>query len=641
MCGIAGFVYNAGGEVDPNLWRDIDRRLRHRGPDDFGVLGWKPGAPALLGRDFAALVGQRAVLLHRRLAILDLSARGWQPMQRAGGRYSIVFNGEIYNYLELRRELVAAGESFVSDSDTEVLLCAYSLWGPSCFKRFVGMFACAILDLEKQRLVLARDHFGIKPLYFVQGAAGFGFASEVPPLLRLPGVASSANAARMFSYLRFGLTDYGAETMFRDVAQIPAAHWIEVKLDAPAAKPEVHCYWHLPSYQKSTITPDEASEQLRKLFLRNVQLHMRSDVPIGYCLSGGIDSSAIVMGARHVVGHGGDFKTFTFVSSDPSKSEERWARIVAQEAKASGRQIRPESEDLVAVMSELVATQGEPFATTSIFAQYKVFELAAKNGMKVVLDGQGADELLGGYWTFVGARGASLLRQGNLLGAMTLMRSASRMAGTSTGLLMAHSSGFLIPPVMQRLGRILVGRELMPRWLNRSWFSARIEELEVPWSSRGSAYLNEQLRQSVSTSSLPMLLRFEDRNSMHFSIESRVPFLTVELAEFLLMLPEHYLIDDQGLRKAVFRSAMRGIVPNAILDRRDKIGFETPEATWMRELRPWIELQLRSEVARSVLPIDVEAIRSNWAHGQLKNSAFLWRCLNAIEWSRQFNVQYQ
>jgi asparagine synthase (glutamine-hydrolysing) len=627
--------------VEPGVAPAMARRIAHRGPDDHGFLSFGAGG-VRLERDWTGTAASAdAVLIHRRLSILDLAPSGWQPMATEDGRYHIVFNGEVYNYVEIRAELKALGHSFRSSSDTEVLLKAYAEWGTGALSRLVGMFAFAVLDARTRRLLLARDPFGIKPLYYTLSPRAFGFASEIKALLELPGVGRGVNPQRLYEYLNFGHSSYGDETLFADVRQLPPAHYMEVGLDTGEPLDPVR-YWRLDLDRRLDLSFDQAAEQLRGLFLDSVRLHLRSDVPVGAALSGGVDSSAIVMGMRHAEGPDLRLHTFTYLAEDEAINEQRWAEIVGKAARAEMHSVRPVASDLVADLDRLIATQDEPFISTSMYAQFRVFRLAAEAGIKVMLDGQGADEMLGGYPVYTAARFASLVRQGSPVAAMQFARRSSRLPGRG-GLLM-RAGEFLAPAALHRPLRRLAGRDLVPAWLRGSWFAERGVRVRAPNRlHRTREVLKQELHQTLVHTSLPMLLRYEDRNSMAFSIESRVPFLDTRIADFMFALPEEYLISPEGTTKAVFREAMRGIVPAPILDRSDKIGLLTPEQAWLSTLRPWVEGVLGSPVAAAVPALDRVALSREWDDvlaGRKRFDSRVWRWVNLIRWADLYQVDF-
>jgi asparagine synthase (glutamine-hydrolysing) len=643
VCGIAGLILTPPGLVKAEWMENMLRHLEHRGPDDCGWLSFYRGKLDR-GRDIPNDLLASVALLHRRLSIVDLSEAGWQPMGTPDGRYWIVFNGEIYNYLELRKELEALGHRFRSRSDTEVLLAAFAEWGVSSLNRLMGMFAFAILDVEARKIVLARDFFGIKPLYYTYWQDGFAFASEITALLDLPGIDRSVNAARLYEYLRAGITDYGDQTFFAHVKQLPAAHYMEVSLDNPLSAQPTR-YWQIDLHEKAELSFDEAAEELRDLFLDSIRLHLRSDVPVGAALSGGIDSSSIVAAMR-LLDPKLEIHTFSYIADDPTISEERWVDKLGKAARLVVHKVKLTSDELMADLDHLIGVQGEPFGSTSMYAQSRIFREARKAGIKVMLDGQGADELLAGYPTYIGARIGSLLRQGHWAEAIGLWRAASKLPGASGLRTLPQVVGFFVPSNLKGPVRHLLGRDRPPAWLNESWFSERgANESSLRCLNgndhQGNELLKHELYLSLTETSLPQLLHYEDRNSMAFSIESRVPFLTPALANFLFALPEDYIIATDGTTKAVFRRAMRGIVPDAILDRRDKLGFPTPEKHWLLSSGTWIERVLASEAAMQIQAIESEEVQREWekiVRGSRPFDSRVWRWVNLILWVQKFSV---
>lgn len=640
MCGIAGVVFDESRCIPGVLGRKLQQRIAHRGPDDLGYLLFR-GESVEVGRAWPdeGRAGQ-LLLVHRRLSIIDLGETGWQPMGTEDGRHYIVYNGEIYNYLELREELEALGHRFHSHSDTEVLLAAYVRWGGAALQRLVGMFAFAILDTWKRTLFLARDFFGIKPLFYTASAGGFAFASEIKALLDLPGVGREPNPRRVYEYLSRGITDHGSETMYRDIRQLPAGHCVEISLDSPRAVHPIQ-YWQLEVGGPVDLPFGEAAARLRELFLESVRMHLRSDVPVGAALSGGIDSSAIVAMMR-LLEPDLEIHTFSYTVDDPVVGEERWVDIAAGATGVIVHKTRPTSEELVADLDRLIRVQDEPFGSTSIYAQHRVFRLAEEAGIKVMLDGQGADELLAGYSSYFVPRLASLLRRGRLIEASTFVRSLVSRPRISAKATLRSACGSLMPELMRQPMRRVVRRNGTPEWLNMGWLLEREVASSTPPQPAGRLTLQRQLRDSVRDS-LPALLRFEDRNSMAHSIESRVPFLTPQLAEFILSLPDEYIIARDGTTKHVFRQAMRGIVPDPILDRRDKVGFETPEQRWLAVLKPWVDEVFAGAAPAEIPVLNLPAVRAEWEGVLTGKRPFdwrVWRWINLIRWSELHSVQF-
>ena len=627
MCGIAAFLTGPAGDGERQVQLMTDA-VRHRGPDDAGLI-------VLNGQEVPATLG------HRRLSILDLSSAGHQPMRSRDGRFWIAFNGEIYNYLELRAELEASQGPFESKSDTEVILAAYAEWGEACVERFIGMWAFVLVDVRARKAFVSRDRFGIKPLYYAVWNGGLAFASEMKALLQLPGFPRRVQPQRLYDYLVLGMTDREGATMFEGILQVPPAHSAIVSLDGPA-KLEPRRYWSVDEAKRSNDSFATATEQVRHLFLENVRLHLRSDVPVGAALSGGIDSSSIVMAVRHLEGRNVDLHAFGYAAGGAEIDEEKWIDLVGREAGAIVHKVRPGASDLAADLDELIRVQDEPFGSTSIYAQHRVFRAAKEAGIKVMLDGQGADELFAGYRHHIGSLLASQFLRGSWVDMTKLLRKASKLPGAKLGDYAGWMGQTLLPPAVQRLVRPLTGKSLTPDWLRTQWFAERGVQLRPIKAYRGGDPFRKHLLQAFGDVTLPHLLRYEDRNSMAHSIESRVPFLTSQLAEYVFSLPPEYLIAPDGTTKAVLRSAMRGIVPDAVLDRRDKIGFATPEKQWLTALSGWVESILDSDAAGRISALNRDALRADWAEriaGRKRWDWTSWRWINVIRWADRYQVE--
>ena len=647
MCGIAGCVVSTpvpwlAGAVDA-----MSESIVHRGPDDRGVLLWDGQGKVRTGRtqpvEGAASVG----LAHRRLSIIDLSETGWQPMSSADGRYYIVYNGEIYNYLELRAELQKRGHRFRGGSDTEVLLAACTEWGSDVFRRLVGMFAFALLDTVERRLLLARDFMGIKPLYYATWPGGLAFASEIKALLKVPAVSSKANTQAVYDYLRHGLIDNGDQTMFADVRQFPAAHFGGIDLSRPDRSWTPERYWSLEDAR--TITRhrslESAAEEIRDIFLESVRLHMRSDVPVGSALSGGIDSSSIIASVRAVGGSAVDLRAVGFVADDPRINEERWIDLAAGTAGARVHKVTIAPEELKHDLNGLIRAQDEPFGSASIYAQYRVFRMAAEQHLKVMLDGQGADEIFAGYKSLLPYRWAGHVRAGALWRAVRLLRSVAPHDGISSLNLVLRGLAALAPSWLLPSLMHIAGRQAVPTWIDGTWLRRRgVEPRLNPAQAGHRRDLRGVVRAALLTRSLPQLLRYEDRNSMAHSVESRVPFLTPRMVEFVDRLPESFLIDDDGVTKSVFRSAMRGIVPDAILARKDKIGFEPPQRKWLAALDPWVRETLSPAAANRLPYLRSDEMIRHWESVGARQERFdwtIWRWLNAVAWANLYDVEFE
>lgn len=630
MCGIAGILVNRPDELRPWL-ETAAGSMRHRGPDDWGYL-WSDGQSLATGREMSGAGPCILGLAHRRLSILDLSERGRQPMVTPDGRAAICYNGEVYNYRELRAEMESQGAEFRTGTDTEVVLAMLRRRGVSCLTAFRGMFGFAFVDLAAGKLLLARDFFGIKPLYYTQWEGGIAFASEMRALLTLPQVDRSLDPQIIYNFLRFGVADDGRSTLYRGICQVKPGHFLEIDLGDPSAVRE-HCYWQPRLGEPQRISFNDAAAELRERFVQSVRLHLRSDVPVGAALSGGVDSSAIVACMRKLEPDA-DIHTFSYAPQGFELNEEKWARMIGEKCGTRQHFLDFTAGELAVDLDALLVSQEEPFGGTSIYAQNRIFRRAREEGVTVMLDGQGGDEILAGYAIYFGAKLAGMVRRGEWGRLWSLWETRNAVGiGLRSAWFMAI--GHLLPEGLVNAGRRMVGKELFPPYLRRAWFMdhhVRAGRLEAPLDKTGVRGL---LVDSLTRSNLPQLLHFEDRNSMAWSVESRVPFLNTDIVEFALSLPEEYLIGDDGITKKVFKAAMRGLVPDEILDRRDKIGFHTPGSLLLREGRPWVEGILKEMPASAKAFVNPDALNDQWQRvlaGKTGNDHGFWRVLCFLRW---------
>lgn len=637
MCGIAGFILPQG-KTNAKVLENFKKSLEHRGPDDFGWLVYQNNEISK-GRNNIPDEEVQVGFLHRRLSILDLSEAGWQPMSSQTEHLHIIFNGEIYNYIELRAELIHLGATFHTESDTEVLLEGFRIWGKEMLSKIVGMFAFALLDTQKNTILLVRDPFGIKPLYYAKWKNGYIFSSEIPAILELNDIKRTANPKRIYDYLRFGVTDHENQTFFQNIFQIPNGSYLEIPLNE-SQNVDTQNFWTLKLTEPVDITFDEAAKRLQEMFIDNVRLHLRSDVPVGTALSGGVDSSAIVSTMR-LVDPKVDIHAFSYVAESSELSEEKWINISGSSVNANIHKVFVNSNELINDIEDLVALQAQPFGSTSIYAQYRVFQKAKESGIKVMLDGQGADEMLGGYPVYTAARFASLVKQNKYQQALQFLMTVSKFPDRRNTFFRAGM--YLLPPELQKIARKFIGEDLLPSWLSIEWFNQKNVHMQSSRKQYPKNVLQGDLYDTLTKLHLPSLLRYEDLNSMHHSIESRVPFLTPNMADFLLNLPEEYLIDAQGTTKSVFRKAMRGIVPDEILDRKDKIGFSTPEKQWFINHKDWIKNVLNEfEIDRIPFFKYNEMMKhlDEMYSGKRKMSFYFWRWMNIILWAKKYSVDF-
>lgn len=628
MCGIYGSV---GFEPEPER---LDR-VAHRGPDG---RGW---------RTFESHAGPVA-LGHRRLAIIDVSDAGLQPMNDASGRYHLVYNGELYNYLELRDELRARGEVFSSQSDTEVLLRAYMVWGPDALSRFRGMFAFLIWDNLQKVLFAARDRYGIKPLYVADTAMGLAFGSEIKQLVGLPGLSGRMNIARVHDFLASGISDHTDETLFDGIDQVRGGECLLADLSTGSIVTRRR-RWYAIDTGETAFEDEEAAERFRALLEESVRLHLRSDVPVGSCLSGGLDSSSIVcLMAREPAFVGGTtINTVSACYTEKSVNEKPFMEAVIGHVGARGHYLYPRADDVFQKASDLTWYQDEPFGSTSIFAQWCVFDVARQIGVKVMLDGQGADEQLAGYHNGFHYYLAMLLRQGQLTEAYRTLISRRDVHGTPIGNQLARAMVPLLAPGMQQMVRDRRSAITQHDWLGTELIRSR-------GNAEGAQALASRLLDlpdvrdirtlclnQTFASNLQMLLHWEDRNSMAHGIEARVPFLDHPLVEFSLALGNSHKFKGAETKR-VLRHAMRGVLPEAVRMRQDKLGFATPEETWFRgPLKGRMTEGVEATLALYPEIFNAEGTRrlaQEMLDGRRRMDFALWRIVNLGIWGQRFGI---
>jgi len=568
MCGIAG-ILSPKKKIDLELLKRMTDAIAHRGPDGEGA--WI---------DSDSKVG----LGHRRLAIIDLTETGKQPMFYKNGRYVLTFNGEIYNYIELRQQLEERGHKFVSTSDTEVLLALFHEKKERALDDLDGMFAFAIWDNVEQELFIARDRFGEKPFYFAVQDGAFYFASEMKALWA-GGVARDVSRPMLFNYLSRGFTydpsDLSA-TFFDGIYKLKAGCFAFLTPDD--LKVRQQRYWNIDADTvDADISEDIALAKFRELFDSSVSRRLRSDVPVGSSLSGGLDSSLIVCTIDRLTKKTGLHQA-TFSARFPgfAKDEGQYMQAVIDATSVEPHFVFPDEQGLIDDLEKLCHHQEEPFGTASIYAQYCVMRLAKENDVTVLLDGQGADELLAGYHTYFDHYFRELKRRD---------RKQYRRETAAYARVNGDSGGDLKKTV----------KRLLPEWMVRGLTDAQ-RSLNDPSRSylskefyqdnRGRAFANGDSPDTLQSSlyhhafggPLEELLRYADRNSMAHSREVRLPFLSHHLAEFVFSLPSNFKIRD-GVTKYIMRAAYSDTLPQAIVARNDKIGYEPPQGQWMRHPR--------------------------------------------------------
>ena len=661
MCGVVGIVSLTGGPVDLSILQRMNNLQSHRGPDGEGfVLGRthnsptfeysfvrhteqaQPGPPVCVG------------LGHRRLAILDLSDRGLQPMASSDNNTWIVFNGEIYNYLELKSELKAHGYLFTTRTDTEVLLRAYLQWGEDCLPRLEGMYAFAVWDGPRGRLFCARDRLGIKPFYYATPNGYFIFASEIKSLLAFPGLEAAPAAAAVLGFLVHGNCDYDETTILSNVKALPAAHCLTLDVNTRRISPRR--YWQITPQPNGAATHEEQIAGLKDLLLATVRKHLNSDVRVGSCLSGGLDSSTVVSLAGKIWREqpeaaralGANFYTFTSCYEQRELDERDYALAVSSSVEVTPQLVFPSPSDFWSDFERMAWHEDMPFGGLSYYAQWSVMRAAKEAGVKVLLDGQGGDEVFGGYAKFRYAYLISLLRAGRLakmvreLGATLRqgdryvldIRKGFRYLPKSVRSLLSVDS--LLKDVLRADWGRAVSAEATPatRWWRNT---SAAGNGDGPWTIMQRIQIDDLLLDT-----LPTLLRLEDRSSMAFSLEARVPLLDHKLVEYGISLPDDLKVRN-GWSKYALRQAMRGLLPESVRLRKSKLGFAAPDHSWLsRELRPHVT-ELIEDDLRCREYVDPAVLRRWYNSGRVdaantESCLGLFRILSLEMWMRAFHL---
>jgi asparagine synthase (glutamine-hydrolysing) len=605
MCGIAGIVGSVGdGEIE--LVRRMTAALAHRGPDDHGL--WTDDGVALG---------------HRRLSILDLSPAGHQPMSDPSGRYWLTYNGELYNYLELRAELEGKGHSFRSSSDSEVLLAAWTEWGEAALDRFNGMWAFAIWDRTTRTLVAARDRFGKKPFYFAENAGRLYFASELKALCLVPSVDASPNPRALVAFFAERLSDHTSETFFQGATQLLPGELLVWR----AGRHTKRKWWNLLDTSKSEVAA--TAEEIRALLSDAVSLRLRADTPVGCLVSGGLDSSAIACLMREDLKASSTVHVFTTLTGKPNEEADGVTKVL-ERGGFEPHFHTPNARSFWADLPRVFWHQEEPFADGSMAAHFALMREARAAGIPVLLSGQGADEVFAGYLTYLWVYLAELARRGELARVLRGVRVTSKHHRLTVRDVLLRSSFHLLPRAARtRVRRTLARREL-------GWLTPEALQYFKPreLGSLGGDGLNGYLRSSIGSLTLPAFLHYEDRNAMAFGVETRLPFLDYRLVERVLATPADTKLGSFST-KQLLRAAVAPFVPASIVERKAKQGYPAPLGQWLRELAPEIR-----EVAHSVREGDVPLMNVRvWTRmvdeflaGQDRLLDPVWRGLSVVLW---------
>lgn len=608
MCGIAGLILKKGPTLDlKETIRSMTDKIQHRGPDGEGLYSFN-----------------NVAFGHRRLAIIDRSSLGHQPMAYQNDQLVMTYNGEIYNYIELRQELEAKGYAFHSHTDTEVILAAYAEWGESCTLRFNGMWAFAILDKTKQTVFCSRDRFGVKPLYYINTPDLFAFGSEIRQLLPFLD-RIEANQKLLTDFILTSIADHTENTFFNGVKKLPASNHLTYSLNNHTFKQQT--YYHINfNASVASFSENEAVEHYMHLLEDAIRLRLRADVAVGTCLSGGLDSSTVasIAAPLYLSSAGRQFNGITAVSEQADNNESVYAQQIIAHSNMTWLQVRPNYTDFVDSLPHLVSTQEEPFGGPSLTMQYFVMKTAREQGIPVLLDGQGGDETLLGYEKYYGSHLATTYRQHGINAFMHALRTAGK---NNKKLTLPNAMKYLVAGSMSSLRyqyychrhRYLLNHPTIPEHL--TMFSQSIlNTLQLQ-------------RLEIERTNLPILLRYEDKNSMAHSIETRLPFIDYRVLEAALSLPAAYKIKE-GWTKWILRKGMDNRMPQSITWRKNKFGFEAPEHLWLTEHAN----HMHAAVQASTLLREIskpEALKKKYQTLDLRSK---WRLYSIALWESSFGV---
>lgn len=606
MCGLSGIIQKNNVSVKKNDIKLMNDLIEHRGPDDEGYF---------FERNFA--------LGHKRLSIIDLSEKGHQPMNYLN-KYIIVFNGEIYNYIELKRQLVKIGYKFNSETDTEVILASYDKWGTDCVIHFNGMWSFALYDRLKNTIFLSRDRFGIKPLYFANVNNQFVFGSEIKQIIKFFS-DKKMNLNVLMDYLVLGFEDHSDSTFYKDVFKLQASHNLVYNL--VNNNYNIYKYYEIKFHDLTNISNNEAIKIFKENFNNSISLRLRSDVKVGTCLSGGLDSSSIATIASNLYKSNSSkqFHAITAKSIEKDSDESYYAKLVASNSDLKLFITKPGETDFDNKIDDIIKLQEEPFGLPNVLMQYFVFEKAAEQKCKVMLDGQGGDEILLGYERYYPAYLLSLEKL-SLVKEFFKSSQNSKLSQKQLFYYMIYFTSSFI-----RL-KLLMNKN---NFIYKDYLNIIDKKLI---QDHGKSYRNvfELQKLEISKLQLEHLLKYEDRNSMFHSIESRLPFLDYKLVEMALSFDVKFKFRN-GYTKHILRKAMDGIMPDEVVWRKNKFGFNSPEKYWNNKLDCSLPgLLNNSSIFNNIS--NINKLKLNLPILDLKKK---WRIFNLIKWEKLNNIEFK
>ena len=604
MCGISGIINKNGTKVNKEEIKKINELIAHRGPDDEGFY-----------------FEQNFAFGHRRLSILDLSSDGHQPMHYLD-RYVITYNGEVYNYIEIKEELIKNGYVFHSHTDTEVILASYDKWGEECVNRFNGMWAFAIYDKVKENIFCSRDRFGVKPFYYTQVDDKFIFGSEIKQLLEFYE-DRYVNKKILIDYLVIGFEEHTNETFFENILKLEQSHNLIYNLKTNSF--EIKRYFDIKFDKEiNNLNEIDSIEYIKNNLENAIELRLRSDVKVGTCLSGGLDSSSIaaIAAKKYFEKTNERFIAIHAKSIEEKTDESKYAREVAEYCNLNMIEIEPQLKDIKESIEEVVYTQEEPFGSPSIIMQYFVMKKAKEIGCTVLLDGQGGDETLFGYEGYFSFYFSSLLSSFKLIkyfidfkNLITFKLSKKKIFRDSLVNLLRNRLNFIEIFIKNK-------KNIFKLDTNRKNLNKFFEFTD---------FKNFQKRE-IMVRNLPNLLRYEDKNSMKNSVETRLPFIDYRLVNGSISINDE-LKFKHGFLKYILRKVVSDILPRDIVWRKNKYGFEAPTDMWIDKYKNQMIKEIEnSEILKKIINLD---------HKIYENKSLFWKIYNISIWEKIYRVKYE
>lgn len=626
MCGIAGIISKNNSVFIKDAVYDMSQAIKHRGPDGEGFVFFSKthsvpvysAETPIINKESKTFLfnpsvsvqnvdaGFNLAFAHRRLSIIDLSESGHQPMCDTQGDYWITFNGEVYNYIELREELKSKGHVFVTQTDTEVVLEAYKEWGFECLQKFNGMFALSLYDKQNNQIFCARDRVGVKPFYYSNTDSAFAFASEYKAFIKSKLIPFEINEMQQFDFIVNGNLENQEQSLFKGIYELKPSHYLVYNLGSHTFN--INCYYHLPINSNDNMDEAGVIAVVEEKLLNAIRLRLRSDVEVGSCLSGGLDSS-IIAGVTKLLQPDNQMKLFTAVFPNETFDETNYAKEVANFVGANWFTVSPTADEFFRDIESLNYFQDLPVWSTSTYSQHRVMKLASENNIKVVLDGQGADELFGGYSHHY----------------MVLWKEKFSFKNI-------NESKQTISTPYKLFGKALL-KDAFELSVNYSeYFDTDKKQFGKSKNEKLASSLNQQLQNDYH-GRLKSYLKCEDRCSMAFGIESRVPFADdIELVNYIFSIKGNEKI-KKGISKYLLREAAKNYIPNSIYSRRDKVGFETPVYNWFA---PHID-KILDVIGSELNFLDIKHLTSNFNELLKHKPNFVVRLYSFAIWKKVYS----